>query len=239
MGVASSLAPSYGLAFKKTRAAPSSLPPSARPPRTARERANGPAFPPMQKSRTSSRRASSTPIARKRAPRMTPLQTSSDLLGRRLGKAWSGVLLGADWEGAPFRAPERALKHRLRRASGAASWSGVLPGADWERAPFRAPERAFRRRLGRAPERAPERAHRVSLQAPSEKLLNYSPAPKTPAGTIRSLRSFSKRAACPGWGYSSVGRAPALQAGGRRFESDYLHHFHRSRHPTSFAHESE
>ena len=26
------------------------------------------------------------------------------------------------------------------------------------------------------------------------------------------------------WGYSSVGRAPALQAGGHRFESDYLHH---------------
>ena len=25
-------------------------------------------------------------------------------------------------------------------------------------------------------------------------------------------------------GYSSVGRAPALQAGGRRFESVYLHH---------------
>ncbi len=27
------------------------------------------------------------------------------------------------------------------------------------------------------------------------------------------------------WGYSSVGRAPALQAGGRRFESVYLHQF--------------
>jgi hypothetical protein len=26
------------------------------------------------------------------------------------------------------------------------------------------------------------------------------------------------------WGYSSAGRAPALQAGGRRFESVYLHH---------------
>src|SRR5579875_926769 len=25
------------------------------------------------------------------------------------------------------------------------------------------------------------------------------------------------------WGYSSAGRAPALQAGGRRFESVYLH----------------
>ena len=25
-------------------------------------------------------------------------------------------------------------------------------------------------------------------------------------------------------GFSSVGRAPALQAGGHRFESDYLHH---------------
>ena len=26
------------------------------------------------------------------------------------------------------------------------------------------------------------------------------------------------------WGCSSVGRAPALQAGGRRFDSDHLHH---------------
>ena len=26
------------------------------------------------------------------------------------------------------------------------------------------------------------------------------------------------------WGYSSVGRAPALQAGGREFESLYLHY---------------
>ena len=25
------------------------------------------------------------------------------------------------------------------------------------------------------------------------------------------------------WGYSSAGRAPALQAGGHRFEPDYLH----------------
>ena len=26
------------------------------------------------------------------------------------------------------------------------------------------------------------------------------------------------------WGYSSAGRAPALQAGSHRFEPDYLHH---------------
>ena len=26
------------------------------------------------------------------------------------------------------------------------------------------------------------------------------------------------------WGYSSVGRAPALHAGGQEFESPYLHH---------------
>ena len=30
----------------------------------------------------------------------------------------------------------------------------------------------------------------------------------------------------PFWGYSSAGRAPALQAGGQRFESAYLHHFY-------------
>ena len=28
------------------------------------------------------------------------------------------------------------------------------------------------------------------------------------------------------WGYSSVGRAPALQAGGQEFESLYLHDSH-------------
>ncbi len=27
------------------------------------------------------------------------------------------------------------------------------------------------------------------------------------------------------WGHSSAGRAPALQAGGRRFDPDWLHHF--------------
>ena len=30
------------------------------------------------------------------------------------------------------------------------------------------------------------------------------------------------------WGYSSAGRAPALQAGGRRFDPDYLHQKDRS-----------
>ena len=30
------------------------------------------------------------------------------------------------------------------------------------------------------------------------------------------------------WGYSSAGRAPALQAGGRRFDPDYLHHLNNS-----------
>ena len=29
-------------------------------------------------------------------------------------------------------------------------------------------------------------------------------------------------------GYSSAGRAPALQAGGRRFDPDYLHHLNKS-----------
>ena len=29
----------------------------------------------------------------------------------------------------------------------------------------------------------------------------------------------------PVWGYSSVGRAPALQAGGHRFEPGYLHQY--------------
>ena len=121
-GAASSSAPSYDLELKKNRAAASSIPPSARPPRTARKRANGPTFPPKQKARTSSRRASSTPNARKRAPRMTPLQTSSD----------PEV---ADWE-KPLGAA--CFTRRLGPASGAASGAasssaptgtGVLPGA--------------------------------------------------------------------------------------------------------------
>ena len=32
----------------------------------------------------------------------------------------------------------------------------------------------------------------------------------------------------PAWGFSSVGRAPALQAGGQRFEPANLHHVHGS-----------
>ena len=32
---------------------------------------------------------------------------------------------------------------------------------------------------------------------------------------------------CKIWGYSSAGRAPALQAGGHRFDPDYLHHLER------------
>ena len=35
-----------------------------------------------------------------------------------------------------------------------------------------------------------------------------------------SVMGFEERKA---WGYSSVGRAPALQAGGHEFESHYLH----------------
>ena len=37
-------------------------------------------------------------------------------------------------------------------------------------------------------------------------------------GEVKDTKSASTR------GYSSAGRAPALQAGGHRFEPDYLHH---------------
>ena len=33
------------------------------------------------------------------------------------------------------------------------------------------------------------------------------------------------------WGYSSAGRAPALQAGGQRFDPAYLHHGRKSKEP--------
>ena len=44
---------------------------------------------------------------------------------------------------------------------------------------------------------------------------------------VRSPRSgqFSAENLAHLWGYSSAGRAPALQAGGRRFDPDYLHQF--------------
>ena len=36
-------------------------------------------------------------------------------------------------------------------------------------------------------------------------------------------------------GYSSAGGAPALQAGGHRFETDYLHHFRFQKQTTQIA----
>ena len=41
------------------------------------------------------------------------------------------------------------------------------------------------------------------------------------------------------WGYSSAGRAPALQAGGRRFDPDYLHHLNNSQSSNIRAEPSE
>ena len=40
----------------------------------------------------------------------------------------------------------------------------------------------------------------------------------------KEFASFEKGGIIFGRGYSSAGRAPALQAGGHRFEPDYLHH---------------
>ncbi|SBV93689.1 hypothetical protein KL86CLO1_10413 [uncultured Eubacteriales bacterium] len=40
-------------------------------------------------------------------------------------------------------------------------------------------------------------------------------------GTRRRMAERARQRAA--WGYSSAGRAPALQAGGHRFEPDYLH----------------
>ena len=43
-----------------------------------------------------------------------------------------------------------------------------------------------------------------------------------------TFKTKIRRSACAPysfiWGYSSAGRAPALQAGGHRFDPDYLHH---------------
>ena len=42
--------------------------------------------------------------------------------------------------------------------------------------------------------------------------------------TLFNLEGIRLRGNGEMWGYSSAGRAPALQAGGRRFDPDYLHH---------------
>ena len=47
---------------------------------------------------------------------------------------------------------------------------------------------------------------------------------KTKAADDTLLETVRESRWMPGlWGYSSVGRAPALQAGGHEFESRYLH----------------
>ena len=79
------------------------LPPSAK----TSERTD---LPSKKRTRTSSRRASISPNARKRAPRMTPLQPSG-------GAASSGGVLDAEWDG------------RLEAASSAPTGTGVFPGA--------------------------------------------------------------------------------------------------------------
>ena len=42
--------------------------------------------------------------------------------------------------------------------------------------------------------------------------------------TYETLFNFQGPALEEIWGYSSAGRAPALQAGGQRFDPAYLHH---------------
>ncbi len=44
------------------------------------------------------------------------------------------------------------------------------------------------------------------------------------ATRLHEVGIASNRGSAMAWGYSSVGRAPALQAGGQGFESLYLHH---------------
>ena len=41
--------------------------------------------------------------------------------------------------------------------------------------------------------------------------------------SLRSVARVQLSPFCVVWGYSSAGRAPALQAGGHEFESRYLH----------------
>ena len=43
--------------------------------------------------------------------------------------------------------------------------------------------------------------------------------------SLKVREAFILREARSKWGYSSAGRAPALQAGGHRFEPDYLHQY--------------
>ena len=43
--------------------------------------------------------------------------------------------------------------------------------------------------------------------------------------SLKVREAFILREARDKWGYSSAGRAPALQAGGHRFDPVYLHHY--------------
>ena len=60
-----------------------------------------------------------------------------------------------------------------------------------------------------------------------------------------SIRSNTLLVTLKMWGYSSVGRAPALQAGGQEFESPYLHQccsfmfFRKTQHKEKMQHTDE
>ena len=67
----------------------------------------------------------------------------------------------------------------------------------------------------------------AGLERPPDKREVGGSSPPIPTSFVRTRISSGLGEA---WGYSSVGRAPLLQGGGRRFESGYLHHlFQRAR----------
>ena len=71
--------------------------------------------------------------------------------------------------------------------------------------------------------RAEERAERLEKRNESSEAPVAQRIDCQLPGLYRLQGPLKRVGPMPVWGYSSVGRAPALQAGGHRFEPGYLH----------------
>ncbi len=120
-GAASSPAPSYDLAFEKNRAAASSRPACVRHHPHSAKMSGRTDLPSKKRTRTSSRRATISPNARKRAPRMTPLLAwfcgaPCSISGRTGGRrAWRP---SSPASGAPAVRPGRRRRRSLSTRPG-------------------------------------------------------------------------------------------------------------------------
>ena len=107
--------------------------------------------------------------------------------------------------------------HLSRAAAGA---TRVAPRAAWCRT-RKCAKRICRLVQKRAPDESAAGAASSGLHGVWPCAVRLSRLPGQP---LSPPRIFGRRAAQKPWGCSSVGRAPALQAGGHRFDSVHLHH---------------